>query len=66
MKNCLRCGTESITVSAVGAALVHFVCDDCRRDTNQWHLGHDVTLQDMEYKMPDARYTDIQGGESRN
>lgn len=39
MKDCLRCGTLS-EVSAIGAALVNFVCDPCRRDT-----------LDFDYKM---------------
>lgn len=45
-KECMRCATES-SVSAIGAALVNFVCDYCRRDNSDLHLGRDITVRDM-------------------
>lgn len=45
-KECLRCAVVA-NVSEIGAALRHFVCDYCRRDNNDLHLGRDITVRDM-------------------
>lgn len=57
LKECLRCATLS-PVSPIGAALVHFVCDYCRRDNSDLHLGRDITVKDMERSMVES-YSEI-------
>lgn len=48
MKQCLRCG-EHRELSDIGAVLVNFVCDGCRKDSSGWEFNG-VRLQDMEYQ----------------
>lgn len=52
MKQCNRCGQEKL-LGDFGTVLVHFFCDECRRDGVQlMHAGRDVTLETMEYQLP--------------
>ncbi len=64
MKTCLRCDSKIniLDVSTIGLALLHFVCDVCRRDASPWEFsslkgGIPVMVRDME--------TGIQSGSDR-
>ena len=61
---CVRCSDEK-EANELGLMFMHFVCLECRHDNEQWHWGHDVTLQAMEYQMPAPHITNAQGGEGR-
>ncbi len=51
MQVCNRCGQEK-SVSAIGEALYHFVCDTCRLDNATWDFNN-VHLATMEYESPE-------------
>ncbi len=67
---CLRCSVIE-NASTIGANLIHFVCDYCRLDLQDWDYakrqdGISYTIQSMVNEQPDKYYTDHQSGEGRN
>lgn len=54
MKNCVRCNDMSVE-SEIGKALLAYVCDRCRSDANVMHLGHDSTVETMNYQLPNEK-----------
>lgn len=66
VKECTRCSTAELA-TGIQAALVHFVCLFCFRDTNAWAFkgkGDAVpyTQEAMKYQSPEMSVPDGRGG----